>query len=252
MVVKLTRTLLMLISLPFMAAGVAQADTSSGECPNLSVPELRQSVGGAAQAVQAEAQRLEPPKLNMPDLSNIKPKEALRSLGSQVERAKELEWRSGANALASGAASSVAKGYQSVKENVAPVAAHCLQRWTDQASDIRAPAPDLTEQVREVAGTPEQRKPTTLPGIETGTGVVNDVRRAVVERVMPQNNIREVGSGFVDTLAQAFPTAFRIVKYGVIWIVSTSVLVTILLLIILARLGYILLFPSGRSGKDVK
>lgn len=227
----------MLALLLWTAVGAAQAEAPAKECPNLSPAELRQSVSGAAQSLGAEAQKLSPP-----DLSKIQPNSVLQSLGEQASHVRELEWREGASALASGAASGVTRGWQGVKE-VAPASARCLQRWTGRASNVvqNVPAPNLPEQ--EVIGAPEQPNPTALPGVELGTEVMNGVRRAVADRVMPV----QVGSSLVDTLANTFPTAFRIIKYYVIWLFATSVLATILLLVILARLSYILLFSSGRS-----
>ncbi len=258
--VKLTRTLLLLSLLLYTGVGAAQAETPAEACPDFSAAELRQSVGGTAQAFQKDAQRLnrnlselETPKLR--DLSKIQPGKAVQSLGEQANRVRALEWREGASALASGAASSVTKGWQGVKE-VAPASARCLQQWTDRASNIvqNVPATNLTEPAQETdsSGAPERLEPVPLPvpELEVATGVLDSVRRAVMNRVTQHVPV-QVGSGVVDTVADAFPTAFRLIKYYVIWMVSTSILVTILLIVILARLGYMLLFSSRRSEKDV-
>ena len=257
MMVKLTRTLLLLSLLLYAAVGAAQAETSASACPDFSAAELRQSVGSTAQAFQEDAQRLnrslsvEVPKLR--DLSKIQPGKAVQSLGEQAHRVGALEWREGAGALASGAASSVTKGWQGVKENVVPATARCVQQWTGRASNVveNAPVPNLTEPVQkpsDSSGAPERLEPAPLPvpELEVATGVLDSVRRAVMDRVTQHVPV-QVGSGVVDTVADAFPTAFRLIKYYVIWMVSTSILVTILLIVILARLGYILLFSSGRS-----
>ena len=259
---KLFRALLLLTLLLCAAIGAAQAEMPAEECP-VSASELRRNITDRAQALQAEAQKLspnltelEPPKLR--DLSKIQPNEAVKSLGEQANRVRRLEWREGASALASGAASSVTKGWQGVKE-VAPASAHCLRQWTGQASNVvqSVPEPDLTKPVQEgldSSSAPERLEPTPpadLPELEVATGVLDSVRRAVMNRVTQHVPIQEVGSGAIDAVADAFPTAFRLIKYYVIWVVSTSILVTVLLLVILARLGYILLFSSGRS-EDVK
>ena len=256
---KLIRTLLFFALLLFTAVGAAQAEAPARVCPDLSAAELRQSVGSTAQAFQEDAQRLnrslnelEPPKLK--DLSKIQPDQAMQSLGEQANRVKGLEWREGAGALASGAVSSVTKGWQGVKENVVPATARCVQQWTGRASNVveNAPVPNLTEPVQEPSdssGTPERLEPAPLPvpELEVATGVLDSVRRAVMNRVTQHVPIQEVGSGVIDTLADAFPTVFRLIKYYVIWVLSTSILVTVLLLIILTRLTYILLFSSKRS-----
>ena len=250
MFTKLTRTLLFLSLLICVATGAAQAETPvqapSETCPELSAAELQRSVGSAARAVGAEAQ-----KLNPPDLSGIQPGEAMRSLGEQANRVRRLEWREGAKALASGASSGAAQSWETVKERVAPASVRCVQQWAGQAYEVvrGAPEPNLTEQVPEDSGAPERQGPVPLPDVEVTTNILDSVRRALMNRVLPQTDMREVGSGAVDTLANTFPTAFRIVKYFIIWVVSTSILVTILLIVILARLGYILLFSSGRSGE---
>ncbi len=255
--VKLTRTLFLLSLLLYMGVGAGQAETPGEACPGFSAAELRQSVGSTAQAFQADAQRLNrslsvrAPKLE--DLSKIQPGQAVQSLGEQANRVRALEWREGASALASGAASSVTRGWQGVKE-VAPVSARCLQQWTGRASNVvqSVPAPNLTEPVQEPSdssGAPERLEPALppVPELEVATGVLDSVRRAVMDRVTQHVPVQEVGSGVVDTVANTFPTAFRLIKYYVIWVVSTSILVTVLLLVILARLSYILLFSSGRS-----
>ncbi len=253
--VKLIRTLLLLSLLLYTGVGAAQVETPARACPDFSAAELRQSVGSTAQAFQADAQRLNrslsvrAPKLS--DLSKIQPGQAVQSLGEQANRVRALEWREGASALASGAASSVTKGWQGVKE-VAPVSARCLQQWTGRASNVvqSVPAPNLTEPAQETdsSGAPERLEPAPLPvpELEVATGVLDSVRRAVMDRVTQHVPV-QVGSGAIDTLANAFPTAFRLIKYYVIWVFTTSILVTVLLIVILARLGYMLLFSSGRS-----
>ena len=262
MYLELTRALLLLTLLLSAAIGTAQAEVPAEEC-SISASELRRNVTDTAQALQTEAQKLTPsltelgaPKLS--DLTKIQPDKAMQSLGEQANRVRKLEWREGASALASGAASGITKGWQGVKE-VAPASAHCLRQWTGQASNVvqSVPEPDLTEPMQEPSdssGVPkrlEPAPPAELPELEVATGVLDSVRRAVMNRVTQQP--LQVGSGAIDAVANAFPTAFRLIKYYVIWVVSTSILVTVLLLVILARLTYILLYSSGRSeGKDLK
>ena len=254
---KLTRTLFLLALLLYTAVGAAQAEMPAEECPSFNASELRRDVGNGAQALQAEARKisprlseLEPPRMNMPELPKIQPDKAMQSLGERAKRVKQFEWREGASALASGAASSVTRGWQDVKE-VAPASARCLQQWTGRASNVvqNVPAPDLTKPMQESldsSGAPERLEPALPLGLETGTGMLDSVRRAVVNRVIPQDAL-QFGSGVMDTLANAFPTAFRLIKYYVIWVFSTSILITVLLLVLLARVTYLSLFSPGRA-----
>ena len=264
MYVKLTRTLFLLASLLYIAVGAAQTGIPAEECPSFNASELQRDVTDGARALQAEARKisprlseLEPPKLSMPELPKIQPDKAMQSLGERAKRIKQFEWREGAKALASGASSSVTRGWQDVKE-VAPTSARCLRQLTGRASNVvqNVPAPDLTKPAQESldsSGAPERLEPAPPLGLETGTGMLDSVRRAVVNRVIPQDAV-QFGSGVMDTLANAFPTAFRFIKYYVIWVFSTSVLITVLLLVLLARLTYISLFSSGRSegNRDLK
>lgn len=249
----LTKVLLLLTALLCAGVSAAQTEPSLEECPSLNVADLRQGAGGAAQTLQREAQNLRPPfsglgvpKLSLPAPSELQPGKALESLGSQVERAKELRWREGAGALASGMGKGAKKGWQSVKKTVAPVSAQCLQQWTGRAYNVvqDVSEPDSPKPVQEAA--PEQAQPAPLPGLGTATEAVDSLRRTLTDKVMPQPSM-QIGSGFIDAVANAFPTAFRVIKYALIWVVSTSIIVTVLLIIILVRLGYILLFSSGRS-----
>ena len=254
---KLTRTLFLLALLLYTAVGTAQAGIPAEECPSFNASELQRDVTDGAQALQSEARKisprlseLEPPKLSMPELPKIQPDKAMQSLGERANRVRKLEWREGAKALASGASSSVTKGWQGVKE-VAPASARCLRQWTGRASNVvqNVPTPNLTEPAQENLdglGASERLEPAPPLGLETGTGMLDSLRRAVVNRVIPQDAV-QFGSGVMGTLANAFPTAFRFIKYYVIWVLSTSILVTVLLLVILARLTYILLFSSKRS-----